>query len=622
MTSISVVDFETNKIENRPNYPPKPAGVAIRWPDGRSEYCAFGHPTENNCDVGTARRKVKDAFTADKVIFHHSEFDIDVADKHLLVSRPERVEDTLFQAFLDDPYAPELGLKELGQSKLGIKATARDKLKEWVLANVKGATDKKWGEHIAKAPGKLVGRYAIGDVDTTYGLYKHYRPIIRDRGMNEAYERELACAPISTEMERSGIRVHRKRLAKARDIFVKLDKDMLRVIAKRLRIDPKSLKSDENPKGFNLNSGAQLGDALKKARKLSCIIKTPSGKGISTSMDSLRTMCNDKRLIDALSIHSVATKYVGTFIKPWLAQAALTDGRILPKFNQVRGYDSGYGGARTGRFSSSDPNLQNVSSNVEESKNKDVLLMMQKLLLEEYEYQFRGLRDYMIPDEGKILIAVDYDQQEVRLLAHFARGVLMREYLKNPNFDVHEFCRKFVNKTTGLNLERKAIKTIVFGLIYGMGIQKLADSLEVSKKVAKIARDGVLSAVPGIKTIMNEMKHLAQHDECMTTLGGRQYFCEEPFYDKDAGYWRERDYKLTNYLIQGSAADMTKRGMVDVHNECPDVRIAVQVHDELICMATDRSAGPRIARAMCRTKLKVPLSATPKYSDYSWARAA
>lgn len=618
---ISTVDFETAAIESRPKFPPKPVSAAIRWPSGKKEFLAWGHPEGNNCDIDTARRKIADAYKADRVLFHHGAFDMDVAECHLGLRPPERFHDTLFQAFLLNPHARELDLKGLANTHLEMPPDEQDRLKEWILDNVKGAKTSTWGEHIDKAPAKVVKPYAIGDVERTYQLHKAMMPQVIKRGMREAYDREIKCVPITQEMERSGIRIDVKRLKKARSVFEEMDRDILRRIAKKLRIDPKSLKTKDNPKGFNLNSGAQLADAMMKAGKLDKIVRTPTGK-ISTKIENLRSGCNDSVLLDLLSIHSVAQKTISSFIYPWLAQCDITGDRLLPKFNQVRGYDEGGGGARSGRYSSSDPNLQNISANVEESKNKEVLLKMQKLLKEDYGYHFIGLRDFIIPDENTVMICVDYDQQELRILAHFEEGVLMRAYIENPNLDVHEFCRGLVRDLTGLDFPRKSIKTVVFGLIYGMGVDKLAKGMGADKKTAQTIKDGILEAVPGIKRLMRGLKKLAHRDEPLKTWGGREYFCEEPKYSEKFKRWMTFEYKMLNYKIQPSAADVTKQGMINVREQVPEARIAVQVHDELVCMAPDESYGKKIARAMCDMEFNVPMTATPKSSRKSWARAS
>lgn len=623
MLKLNTVDFETEKIQQRPHYPPKPAGVAIRWQGGAKEYLSFGHPSGNNCTLYEARCAVEKAFEGE-VLFHHAMFDIDVADCHLGVRPPRRYHDSMFTMFLDNPHEPDLGLKPLSEKHLNLPPDERDDLKDWILKHVKGAqrAKKKWGEHIAAAPGDVVAPYAISDVDRTYRLQKKFLPRIEKRGMLEAYQREVALVPITLEMERSGVRVDHKRLKLFRAHLEDMNLQMTRTIAKRLRLDPKKLKSDSNPEGFNLNSGAQLADALYKADKLSMIVKTAGGK-ISTSMGALEKSCSDKKLLKLLALRSVAKKYLDAFINPWLEQADATHGRVLPSFHQVRGRseDGGYG-ARSGRYSSSDPNMQTVGKNVDDSKNKEILGFLQTMLRDDYKFEFLGLRDFILPDDGCVMICVDYSQQELRFLAHFERGLLMKAYNKNPDLDMHDYIGKLITDATGKTYPRVAIKTVVFGIIYGMGIDKLGIELEITKDEAKELRAAIFKVVPGIEQLMTDLKGLAAREKPLITWGGREYYCEEPKYVEKFKRWMSFEYKMLNYQIQPSGADCTKQGMLNVHRELPQCRIALQVHDELVVMARSRKYGPRIAYEMCNLRgLRVPMKAEIKYSEKSWARA-
>lgn len=624
-TDRAVVDFETEAIASRPNYPPKPAGVSIKMPGAKPTYYAWGHPEGNNCDISTARSRVRDAYLCKRTVFHNGNFDMDVGQSFLGLAPPERYDDTVFLAFLNNPYERSLELKPLGEKHLGLAPEEQTALKDWIIENVPEAKRKKseWGGYISRAPVSLVRPYANGDVHRTDGLFEKLYPIVTDRGMGPAYERELSVLPITLEMERSGVRVDRKRLKEALVVFEKMDKDIVLRIQRKLGV-ARGYSINED---FNVDSGPQLAKALVAAGKLDAIIKTATGK-VSTKITNLRATCNDKELLDLLAVHSVCSTYAGTFIRPWLLQSAITGGRILPRFNQTR--NDGGGGARSGRFSSSNPNLQNIPTNPEESQNKDTLLLLQKWLLDEYSFQFFGLRDYILPDEGCEMVCVDYDQQELRILAHFEDDVLAEAYRKNPKMDIHDFCRLLIKDAIGIDFPRKHIKVTVFGIVYGMGLEKLAARLEIDKATAKKLRDAIFNVIPGIERLMKELKYLANKDEPLETWGGREYFCEEPkrIKETDANtgkeYWKwiSFEYKMLNYLIQPSAADVTKQGMINVREQVPQARIAIQVHDELVCMVRNRKYGPRIAEAMCDMKFKIPMSATPKYSTTSWARAA
>ena len=621
----SVVDFETEGIESRPNYPPKPAGVSIKMPGKKPAYYAWGHPEGNNCDISTARSRLRAAYDCDRVVFHGGNFDMDVGESYFGLALPKNFDDTVFLAFLNNPYERSLELKPLGEKLLGLPPEEQEDLRDWIIENIPEAKRKKseWGAHIWRAPVSMVGPYANGDTARTDGVFKKLYPIIEKRGMLPAYERELKVLPITLDMERSGVRVDRKRLKEVLGVFETMDKDIVLRIQRKLGIS-KGYKLNED---FNVDSGPQLAKALVKADKLTAIIKTPTGK-VSTKIANLRATCNDKELLDLLAVHSVCSTYAGTFIRPWLEQSAITGGRILPRFNQTR--NDGGGGARSGRFSSSDPNLQNIPTNPEESQNKDTLLLLQKWLVDEYGYQFFGLRDYILADEGCEMACIDYDQQELRILAHFEDDVLARAYRKNPKMDIHDFCRLLIKDAIGIDFPRKHIKVTVFGIVYGMGLAKLAARLGIDLATAKKLRNAIFKVIPGIERLMKELKRLADRDEPLVTWGGREYFCEEPkrIKEKDMAtgeeYWKwiSFEYKMLNYKIQPSAADVTKQGMINVSEQVPQARIAIQVHDELVCMIRNRKYGPRIAEAMCDMKFNVPMSATPKYSATSWARAA
>jgi DNA polymerase I len=625
------VDLETEGIKIRPDYPPKPIGLAIRWPGGNKQYLAFGHwDGRNNCSRGTAAAIMRDINRRPEAkLYHNGAFDLDVADVQMGIKPASYIEDSLFLAFLKNPHEQTIALKPLMEKYLDRPPETRDVLREWIVDNVKvngrkmGKKYKEWGAHICEAPASVVGPYAMDDVENTYQIWRKFRPEIIRRGMFDAYQREISLLPVTLEMERSGVRVAVPRMKKALGVFEEMDNTLIKAIGKKLNIDPAELQTESKNNGgedneeFSINRN-QLAKAMYAAGKFSHIVKTPTGR-MSTKVSVLHETCNDKELLDLLAVHSVANKYITGFLRPWIEQAQITGGRILPKFNQVRARtNDGGGGTRTGRYSSSDPNLQTVTANVEESKNKDTLLLMQKWLKNFYHYEFIGLRDFFLPDEGMLIAAVDYNQQELRLFAHFEEGLLMQAYWQNPRLDVHEHIRQLIYKATGKLYERKAVKILVFGMLYGMGLEKLSLSLEQPRKVAAAIRDGLFKAVPGIGKLMKALKHLANRHLPLRTWGGREYFCEEPVWFNNQ--WISFEYKMLNQLIQPSAADMTKQGMLNVREEVPQARIAIQVHDELVCMVPHRKYGPKIAEAMVRGKFNVPMLADAKYSSETWAR--
>jgi len=173
---LIALDFESEAIEPRPKYPPKPVGLAAFDETGKSHYFAWGHPIENNCKIEDAISELQVLFTEDhEFIFHNAPFDCAIIEEQMGLTVPwERVHDTMLLAFLTDPFG-ELSLKPLAEKLLGEPPTEQEAVRDWLVKHgVCRANDKAWGAYIAKAPGNLVGTYAIGDVQRTLKLFHHY----------------------------------------------------------------------------------------------------------------------------------------------------------------------------------------------------------------------------------------------------------------------------------------------------------------------------------------------------------------------------------------------------------------------------------------------------------------
>lgn len=621
MLHHTVVDFETEKIQGRPKYPPKPVGVAIMERNGDKSYLAWGHPAENNCTKIQAKRKLQSVWKQ-PLLFHNAAFDMEVATEHFGLPVPLHWDDTLILAYLSDPRAASLSLKPMADRILKMPPDEQTELKEWIIHHYmkprKLRKMSEWGAYICYAPGRLVGKYAIGDVVRTQKLFKHFYDDVQKAGMLKAYDRERRVIAVKLDMERPGIRVAPKlkrelpRWRQARD-------DAGELVRKRLKM----------PKGFNPGSGPQLAEALVKRKKLSKIVKTPKGK-ISTKRQVLEENCNDKNLLRLLSLHGVLSTYVGTFVEPWVRSYENNSGLIYPTYNTVRStdeYGSGGVGTRTGRFSSSGPNFQNIPANVEESQHKELLIELRKFL-RGYSIDFVGLRDYIVPRAGRVFVARDYDQQELRILGHYEDGELLAKYIANPKLDVHEDARQTIHRIMSILYERKHVKVTVFGLIYGMGIGKLAKRLGISYDEAKKLREAVLQAIPGIKWLDGELQGMAKQKLPIYTWGGRRYYAEPDRWIKDeygADVRQRLWYKLLNLLIQGSAADATKEGMLQVTENCDPNRftLLVQVHDELLAevdKGCEKKQSLLMKEAMEDLRFDLPMTSSCAMGSKSWAR--
>ena len=163
------IDFETFGIEGRPKYPPIPVGVSIKKPGRKAKYYAFGHPTENNCCWSDAAKALEEAYQCkDGILFQNGKFDVDVAEVWFGLTIPawDKIHDTMFLLFLDDPHQRELGLKEAAARLLDWPAEEQDAIAEWLIANqpVPGvkiskskASQHYFGRYLCFAPGKLTG---------------------------------------------------------------------------------------------------------------------------------------------------------------------------------------------------------------------------------------------------------------------------------------------------------------------------------------------------------------------------------------------------------------------------------------------------------------------------------
>ncbi len=184
------LDFESEGIDTRPNYPPKPVGLAVAYPKDATDYTAtylsWGHPSGNDETEENAKALVRRLFNDkdNQFVFHNAPFDCSIIEEKWDIQVPwDRVHDTMLMAFLHDPYG-ELGLKPLAERYLGMPPTERDAVRDWLVSKgICRNNQKDWGAHISKAPGGLVGTYAEGDVARTLKLFYFLRNKLESRGM-------------------------------------------------------------------------------------------------------------------------------------------------------------------------------------------------------------------------------------------------------------------------------------------------------------------------------------------------------------------------------------------------------------------------------------------------------
>ena len=219
------------------------------------------------------------------------------------------------------------------------------------------------------------------------------------------------------------------------------------------------------------------------------------------------------------------------------------------------------------------------------------------------------MRSYVVPFPGHVLIDRDYNQQELRILAHFEGGSLVRAYERDAWLDFHTNAQQMINEMLGKMYARQPVKTIGFGLLYGMGLGKLAIAIDDSVATAREIKAAYMKSFDGIKRMYQEMRARSVMNEPIRTLFGREYFCEDPRLVD--GRWQTFDYKLLNVLIQGSAADVTKECIIRYDAmKHDDEHLLLSVHDELLASVPKRrvaGAMERMRQSMEFNPIDVPL---------------
>ena len=614
---VIVCDFETKPIAPRPDYPPKPVSLALKWPDRREyQLMAWGHgdgskAAGNNCTEKEARGAYVEARNSRyKMLFQNGAFDQDVAEIawDIPLLPWERYEDTMFLLFLHDPHAPTLALKPSAERLLGIAPEEQDRMYKWIIDNVPEARQKPStaGAYIWRCPYQIVKPYHKGDLTRTGGLFTYLWPRIVDAGMLEAYQRELKLMPILLRNARRGIRAD----------VAGLERDLPAMKAGVEKVDGWLRKRLGD---INLNSDKQLGEALYNKGIVTEFKRTAKGQ-LSVSKKHLTIdRFADKKVYHALTYRGQMDTSISMFVEPWL-ELTKSDGMLHGDWSQVRTSKSGGNdtkGARSGRIICTKPNLLNIPK---KWKKSVVAGYVHPAWLNVPELPF--MRSYVLPSKGKRWGRRDDNQQEVRLFGHFEEGPVMQGFLENPRFDMHEGVRAAEEEAliaAGLREEfdRDSAKTTVFGAFYGQGLTGLIESLKLrdpeDRDVGRLIHTALHRAAPSIKGLSDQLKALAQEGRPIRTWGGRLYYCEPPKYVEKFNRDMTFEYKLISYLIQGSGADITKESIVR-YDEHPGrgEEMLVTVYDEIDIDVPMSDKGARhemgvLKECMEGVKMDVPM---------------
>ncbi|WP_164668401.1 DNA polymerase I [Virgibacillus doumboii] len=405
---------------------------------------------------------------------------------------------------------------------------------------------------------------------------------------NEQYELlkelEMPLALILGEMEHTGVLVDVERLEEMGDD--------LRQRLGELEKEIHELAGEE----FNLNSPKQLGPILFEKLKLPVIKKTKTG--YSTAANVLEQLENEHEIIPKLLLFRQLGKLQSTYIEGLLKVVDRDTKKIHTRFNQAL--------TQTGRLSSIDPNLQNIPIRLEEG---------------------RKIRQAFVPsNKDWIMFASDYSQIELRVLAHIAGDDKLIAAFKD-NLDIHTQTAMDVfhvdKEDVTANMRRQA-KAVNFGIVYGISDYGLSQSLGISRKEAKQFIERYFESYPGVKKYMDEIVQEAKHQGYVSTLMKRRRYLPD-ITSRNFNLRSFAERTAMNTPIQGSAADIIKKAMIDLHEKLLDekleARMLLQVHDELILEAPKHEIEKLkdiVPAVMENTvDLSVPLKVDYEYGD-SW----
>ncbi len=380
-------------------------------------------------------------------------------------------------------------------------------------------------------------------------------------------ELELPLVPVLVHMEKSGICLDNKEL-----------QNFMAHVSKELEANTIAIYSLAGEE-FNIRSAQQLGNILYSRLKLPIPQKTPGGQ-LSTKQEALEKLHAEHPIIEKLLQFRKLEKLRSTYLEPlprYINQQGYKDDRLHTKFNQLA--------TATGRLSSSQPNLQNIPIRGEMGQR---------------------MRTCFTAQEGSLLVAADYSQIELRVLAHYSQDpTLLAAFLEDADIHTRTAALLYNEAEEKVNTEqRRTAKTINFGLIYGMGANKLAQELGITTKEAKVFIERYFESLQRLKEFYLQVEEATKKQGYVTTIAGRRRLVQG-FDAKNSQAQALARRQAVNTLIQGSAADIIKWAMLSVFHdkklEKLEAKLILQVHDELLFEvpeANAHKAGERIAELM------------------------
>jgi DNA polymerase-1 len=420
------------------------------------------------------------------------------------------------------------------------------------------------------------GPYAAEDADITLQIHQKLSAQLKaEKKLMSVYrDIELPLLPVLQKIERNGVKVD-----------VPMLKQQSKQLAQRI-VDIEKQAFEVAGESFNLASPKQIQTILFDRQQLPVIRKTPKGQP-STAEDVLQELAVDYELPKLILEHRSMSKLKSTYTDKLPQQVHEQTGRVHTSYNQTV--------AATGRLSSTDPNLQNIPVRSEEG---------------------RRIRQAFIAEQGCCLLAADYSQIELRIMAHLSQDSnLLKAF--SEGLDIH---KATAAEVFGVRVDdvdsnqRRAAKAINFGLIYGMSAFGLAKLLGIGRYEAQEYVDLYFERYPGVKAYMDSTREKAHDQGYVETVFGRRLYLPE-INSRNGQRRQYAERTAINAPMQGTAADIIKRAMIDVDQALTakklDARVVMQVHDELVVEVAEKQAD-KLAKLLhssmeSAAELSVPL---------------
>jgi DNA polymerase-1 len=545
-------------------------GLSFATAAGKAAYVPVAHdylgaPAQlSRTEVLTALKPLlEDA--AHKKVMQNGKFDMNIFARAGITLRGV-IFDTMLESYVLDSVATRHNMDDLAEHYLAYQTVAFEDIAG------KGANQLTFNQiDIEKA-----AFYAAEDADITLRLHETlWKKLSAHPALQTVFETlEVPLIAVLSRIERNGVLVDARLLHQH---SVELEKRM-----QTLTQEAFALAGQE----FNLGSPKQLGEILYQKLQLPALKKTPTGQP-STAEPVLAELALDYPLPKVIMEYRGLSKLKSTYTDKLPQMVDPTTGRVHTSYHQAV--------ASTGRLSSSDPNLQNIPIRTEEG---------------------RRVRQAFIAPKGYRILAADYSQIELRIMAHlsadaglceaFAKGLDIHRATASEVFDVA------LEKVT--TEQRRSAKAINFGLIYGMSAFGLAKQLQIGRQQAQEYIDLYFSRYPGVLRYMNETRAQAAQQGYVETLFGRRLYLPD-IHAKNTGLRQAAERVAINAPMQGTAADIIKRAMIDVdawlQSADADARMIMQVHDELVFEVAERdldSVRDHVCRLMAAAAdLRVPL---------------